>query len=303
MNDVACRARSVPELQKKLMSMFADFESTGEPYRPLPSDIIISPYSKCGTTWLQQIFHTLRTRGDMDFRDISEVVPWIETSPRLGIDLNAPQRAEPRGFKSHLAQDEVPAGARYIVSIRDPRDALVSLYKFMEGWFLEPGAVDIDEFARENYLRGPHRRYWHHLASWWEHRHDDNVLLLSYEGMKKDTGGTIHRVADFAGIPLDDELMEITLKHSSLDFMLEHKDRFDDFLMRGLSERTANLPPNSDSAKVREGEVGSHVSVLGDDVLAEMDEIWRTDIQPLFGFTCYNEMEQALQAELTVSRS
>ena len=51
-----------------------------ESYRPRPSDIVISPYGKCGTTWLQQTFHTLRTGGDMDFDDISRVVPWIETA-------------------------------------------------------------------------------------------------------------------------------------------------------------------------------------------------------------------------------
>ena len=47
--------------------------------------------------------------------------------------------AEPRAFKSHLPWMAVPKGARYIVSLRDPRDALVSMYRFMEGWFFEPG--------------------------------------------------------------------------------------------------------------------------------------------------------------------
>src|SRR6187549_3056244 len=48
-------------------------------FKPRPDDVIITPYGKCGTTWLQQVFHGLRTRGDMDFDDISRVVPWIET--------------------------------------------------------------------------------------------------------------------------------------------------------------------------------------------------------------------------------
>ena len=41
--------------------------------------------------------------------------------------------------------------------------------------------------------------------------------------------------------------------------MLAHKDRFDDAMMRKMSEERCNLPPGSDSAKVREGRVGSHV--------------------------------------------
>ena len=113
----------------------------------LPTDVVISPFGKSGTTWLQQMCHTLRTRGDMDFEDISAVAPWIETSTDLGLDLNAPQKAHPRLFKSHLGADKIPKGGRYINSCRDPKDALYSMYKFMEGWFLEPGAVSLSDTA------------------------------------------------------------------------------------------------------------------------------------------------------------
>ena len=60
----------------------------------------------------------------MDFDDISRVVPWIETARCSIIDLEAPQRAEPRGFKSHLSYAAIPKGARYVVSLRDPKDAI-----------------------------------------------------------------------------------------------------------------------------------------------------------------------------------
>ena len=142
------RARSLAEMDEADARM-GDPDEAGAiaDYRPRPSDIVISPYAKCGTTWLQQMFHTLRTGGDMDFDDISRVVPWIETSRLLAIDLEAPQRAAPRGFKSHLAWDKIPKGARYVVSLRDPKDALVSMYRFMEGWVLEPGAVGVAAFA------------------------------------------------------------------------------------------------------------------------------------------------------------
>lgn len=52
----------------------------GLAFSPTPSDVIISPFGKYGTTWLQQVCHDLRTRGDMDFDDISRVVPWLETA-------------------------------------------------------------------------------------------------------------------------------------------------------------------------------------------------------------------------------
>lgn len=299
MNDTVERRRatSMEELREKMSAMFAGASTGGAPFEPRPTDVIISPFSKCGTTWLQQIFHTLRTRGDTDYDDISRVVPWIETAAELGIDLNAEQRAEPRGYKSHLAYDHVPKGARYIVSIRDPRDALASAYKFMEGWFLEPGTVSLDEFARASFLQRPEKQgYWYHLASWWQHRDDDNVLLLSYEGMKVDPERAIRQIAAFCDISLDAELLRITLYNSSLEFMLAHKDMFDDKLMRELSERAAGLPHGSDSAKVREGIAGGHVHLVGDDVLKEMDEIWRRLIDPQLGYSSYPELEAALRS-------
>jgi hypothetical protein len=267
----------------------------GLAFRPRPTDVIIAPFGKCGTTWLQQIFHTLRTRGDTDYDDISAVVPWIEMAAALGQDLEAEQRAEPRGFKSHLGWDAVPKGGRYIVSIRDPRDALVSMYRFMEGWFIEPGAIPLADFAREGFMRTrPGGSYWSHLASWWAVRHDSAVLLLSYEQMNRDPEAAIRRVAAHCGIALDDELLAITLRNSSLEFMLAHKDKFDDLGMRLLSERNCDLPPGSDSAKVRQGKVGSYREELSESLIAEMDALWTTHITAQFGFSDYAALEAAL---------
>src|SRR3954468_1932302 len=69
-----------------------------------PSDVIIASYAKCGTTWLQQMVHSLRMGGDLDFDDISRVVPWIETAADLGLDLDGAQRGEPRFQESPLVR-------------------------------------------------------------------------------------------------------------------------------------------------------------------------------------------------------
>ena len=291
------RARSLEELGALQGRFFRpdEVEASIKSYRPRPSDVVISPFGKCGTTWLQQTFHTLRTRGDMDFDDISRVVPWIETSAALGIDLEAPQRAEPRGFKSHLAYDAMPKGARYVVSLRDPKDATLSHFRFMEGWFIEPGAVSVADYVAVR-LADRRRDYWHHLLSWWEVRHEPNVLLLSYEHMSAEPEANIRRLAEFCGIPLDDELLALTLERSSLAYMLAHKDRFDDAMMRRLSEERCGLPPGGDSAKVRIGKVGSHRHELPAETAAALDARWREVVTPKLGFPDYASLEAALRA-------
>jgi hypothetical protein len=266
----------------------------GLAFSPRPSDVIISPYGKSGTTWTQQIVHGLRTRGDMDFDDISRVVPWLETSTDLGIDLDAEQKAAPRAFKSHLPYMAVPKGCRYIVPVRNPRDALVSLYRFFENWWFEPGSITVDEFARGRYFkRGEDSAegsdYWTHFSSWWAVRDDPSVLLLAFENMKRDLPGTVKRIAAFLEIPLDDQLEEIVVRQASLDFMLGHKDRFDDKLVRERSEAVCGLPSGSDSAKVRLDDIGSRAPKLSREVLAEMDALWEETIGREHGLASYEE--------------
>jgi hypothetical protein len=271
----------------------------GLAFKARPSDLIITPYAKCGTTWLQQIVHGLRTRGDMDFDDISRVIPWIEFAHAQGLDLDAGQPGPFRAFKSHLAWHEVPKGGRYLVSIRDPKDALVSFFRFMEGWLFETGSIGMAEFAQRRYLDRPEdRTYWYHLTSWWERRHDPDTLLLSYEGMKADLPGTVRRVADFVGIELAPDLERIVIEQASLPFMLEHKDRFDDLLMRQLQERTGMLPPGGDAAKVRSGRVGSHRLELPTEITAELDRRWQERIAEPLGLANYDELRATLEAEL-----
>ncbi len=266
----------------------------------LPTDTVISPFGKSGTTWLQQMCHTLRTRGDMDFDDISAVAPWIEVSTDLGIDLNSIQKAEPRLFKSHLDADKVPAGGRYINACRDPRDALYSMYKFMEGWFLEPGAVSLNEFARGTFIAAAtddtRGNYWSHLKSWWLRRNDPDVLFMAFEHMKGDLPGTISRVAAFMHIELDDELFAITQEHASLAFMKEHGDHFDDRLMRDRSIAVAGLSPDIDSSKVRSGQIGESRQQLSAEITEELDEIWTEKITGELGFTDYASMIAALES-------
>ena len=261
------------------------------------TDVVISPYGKCGTTWLQQMVHSLRTGGDMDFDDISRVVPWIETSPALGLDLDAEQRANPRAFKSHLPWHPMPRGGRYLISVREPARALVSFFRFMVGWFIEPDTVTLDEFSQWFLDRGDGQDYWTHFISWWQRRDDDDVLLIAFELMKEQPRAHVRRVADFIGVDAGDELIDLALQQSSLDFMLEHADKYDDLLMRTMSEVVLGLPPGSESAKVK-AELPKGAFELSADVLARLDQKWAATVEPACGLASYDDALQALRAEV-----
>ena len=100
MNDAPARVTSLEELNAKIELMFVKEEiEEGLKLKLRPTEVVITPFAKCGTTWIQQIVHTLRTRGDTDFDDISRVGSWIETAASLGLNLDAEQKANLRGGK------------------------------------------------------------------------------------------------------------------------------------------------------------------------------------------------------------
>ena len=251
-----------------------------------PTDVVIAPYAKCGTTWMQQTVHTLRTGGDLDFDDISRMIPFIEANDLLKLDLDAEQRAEPRAFKAHLGWDHVPRGGRYIVVFRHPVDAARSSANFLDGMMFERGAVAVDEYIQKLFL--PERSYYRHLRSWWPRCHDDDTLFLGYEQMLEDPESAIRRVSDFIGISLTPELLATTLRHTSREFMLEHGDRFDDRMMRDAGI----MPAGSDAAKVT---VGKSRAPLDPETTALLDQAWSEEITESLGFQSYAD----LRAELT----
>ncbi|WP_280138533.1 sulfotransferase domain-containing protein [Aliiruegeria lutimaris] len=264
----------------------------GLAFQPRATDIIITPFSKCGTTWLQQIAHGLRTRGSMDFEEISNVTPWIEVAFDLGIDLDASQVAEPRVFKSHLSWWDIPKGGRYIVSFRAPSDAFISLYRFFEGFFFEPGTIDLDTFFR---WRNPsaemgERGYWHHLASWWEQRNNPDVLMLCYEDMRADLPETVRRIAAFMDIPLDDELFDCVVRQASRQFMLEHREQFGEAPFRRLMSQRIGLPFEANAYKVTPGVREDPKYQLTAAHQRELEKIWQAQLANQFGLESYEDL-------------
>ena len=298
------RPTSLEEMTKRridtgFQSLWDNSKEHGLNFQPYKTDVIISPFAKCGTTWLQHIVYGLKTHGNMDFDDVSRVVPWIETAQALGLNLQAPQIGAFRAYKSHLSWDDVPKGGRYIVSIRDSKDAVVSLFHFFNNWMFEANSVSIADFARKIYLTDRFQGgYWRHLISWWEHRQNNNVLLLCYEEMKRNTPASVRRIAAFLGITLDETLLSLIVRQSSLDFMLKHGDRFNDLLMRELMVSQGLHPAGGDASKVRRGRVGDYQYELPTDVIKEMDEVWHAEVTPKLGYPSYIALQRALAQEI-----
>jgi hypothetical protein len=108
--------------------------------------------------------------------------------------------------------------------------------------------------------------------------------------MKADLEGTVARVADFIGVRADDELLELANRQSSLEAMTANKSKYDEMLMRALSETAGGLPPGSESSKVRTRQVGGHSVEFSDDLVAEFQTTWDETLGDLFGLADYGAL-------------
>lgn len=260
-------------------------------FKPRDTDVFIATYPKCGTTWLQQIVHGLRSHGDMNFDEITRVVPWLELAHDLGLDIYAEQAGDIRAYKSHMSYDDTPKGGRYISIIRDPKEVLVSFYRFFDGWLFEAGSVSLDAFAKEFFMqREDGKRYWSFIKSFWRQRDRDDVLLLCYEDMKQDLQSAIKTIASFCEIDLNQGLLEIVSRQSGLEFMLSQKEKFDDHLVRDARNNALGLPHGGDTTKVQSKNSAEQENKLSEEIINMLGEIWQQEITPKTGFADYHEM-------------
>ncbi len=160
--------------------------------------------------------------------------------------------------------------AKYIVVTRNPKDCVVSFYHHTKGfpkhYDFEDGDFDVffDLFSRGKVDFGC---YYEMTRSWFDQRHKDNVLLITYENIIAEKGEAIKKIAQFLSEDLlhkleDDngELMEKILLHSSVESM--KKDP-----LRWCSERKEKFTPF-----IRSGKTGEWTRKLSEAQIKTLDE-------------------------------
>jgi hypothetical protein len=66
-----------------------------------------------------------------------------------------------------------------------------------------------------------------HVEGWRKHRHNLNILFLSYEELTRDLEGCIRRISAFCQIKVPEEKLPRIIKRCSFDFMKQHEGKFD----------------------------------------------------------------------------
>ena len=115
-----------------------------------------------------------------DFEDQMGVISLINAHEKLfGIKSeDQKQPASPHIYATHMPYLLVPEGGRRIYCFRDPKDAVVSAYHFMDSILALKGRVALPIFCRV-YLQHVEKQL-NDLMIWYEHRNDKKLLLYNF---------------------------------------------------------------------------------------------------------------------------
>ena len=235
-----------------------------------PDDVFVATYPKSGTTWTQQIVKLIANNGVETGINIDVFAPWHEHMSLEEMDA----MPSPRVFKSHLPYQLMPGGgdpantkAKYIYVIRNPKDVAVSKYNRVLTSTPQqhvPASWNdfFIQFMEGNVTCGP---FYDHFLGWWAHRDAPNILILTYEQMKRNPRTAVTSIASFLGYSLTDEVIDKIVIDSSFDKMKNNEHcnmKYVDFM--SISEGSDFL---------RKGVIGDWRNVFTSEQSAMMDAL------------------------------
>lgn len=181
----------------------------------------------------------------------------------------------PRYVKSHLPWELLPAQMdivrpKIIYIVRNPKDLCVSYYHF---WRLGHNVSgEFDEFC-ELFLSDnvPYGSMWAHMLSFWNRRHQSNILFLRYEDMKRNLPVVIGECARFLeiGRQLTDQEVQQLCNHLQFDRMQRNPAVNLESLLKISEEVTGET-----SVKfIRKGAIGDWKNYMSD-MLSDRFDLW-----------------------------
>ncbi|KAM6406782.1 amine sulfotransferase-like [Pluvialis apricaria] len=203
----------------------AEYVASLEDFEIKDSDIFLATYPKSGTVWTQNILSLIMHEGHRNGTenvDIIERIPWLEYNIEYKDYAKLPS---PRVLATHLPYYLVPKDlrkkkARIIYVARNPKDVMVSYYHFSKFMTTLEEIPDFNLFM-ERFLAGKvlASSWLDHVAGWYSHAEDFNILFLTYEEMKKDLRSAVLKICNFIGKKLSEEEVDSVVRQATFENM------------------------------------------------------------------------------------
>ncbi|XP_033205932.1 sulfotransferase 2 [Bombus vancouverensis nearcticus] len=195
-------------------------------------DVWMISYPRTGSHWAQEMVWCIANNFDYKSAETLFLLrnPLLEASSlmvtgdsvewfsKMGDSVKYVMKMQrPRYVKSHLPFDLLPQQIhqkkpKVIYVARNPKDTCVSFYHYCKKFHNIVGSFEefADLFLDDSIPLTP---FWNHVLKFWAIRDQENVLFLTYEGMKKDQKETIRRTAEFLGKTATEEQIADLCEH------------------------------------------------------------------------------------------
>ena len=81
----------------------------------------------------------------------------------------------------------------------------------------------------------------HHAQTWWDYRHLDNILMVHFSDLLKDTDGQMRRISAFLDIPVNEEIWPTLVEGVSFKSMKANADKMAPAATHGLWKDNSNF--------------------------------------------------------------
>jgi sulfotransferase family protein len=210
-------------------------------------DVVVVGYPKSGTNWLNIVLSRLYDDWETIKRTHEGRVPELSLPCREDVKFDGYGKCiaspPPRLSKTHLQFGHMPIAFREkkigkaIYIRRNPKDVCDSFYNNISHYFAPDWtwANYFDAFMDGHVYFGS---WLDNVFSWHEKGLKDNVLHLTYEGMKRDPRGAIERIVDFIG-PVPPSRIDDVI--TATDFQNMKKSGLDRLYQPGMKRREAKV--------------------------------------------------------------
>ncbi|XP_056418968.1 amine sulfotransferase-like isoform X2 [Hyla sarda] len=236
-------------------------------------DVFLVTYPKSGTVWAQQILSLIFNEGHRNGTEqVVNVnrVPWVEYNVR---NMDYKSRPSPRLFSSHLPYYLMPRGLKHrmgkiLYVCRNPKDVMVSYYHFIRILPHLKFTMDWETFF-EVFLLGRVQgdSWFDHVRGWYTHKEDFNILIVTYEEMKRDLRSVVKKICKFMGVNLDEKAIDTVVKRATFKNMKRDPLANYDFVSNEKLDKTKG-------SFLRKGTVGDWKNIMTVAQSEKIDKIY-----------------------------
>ncbi|MCU0527800.1 MAG: sulfotransferase domain-containing protein [Elainella sp. Prado103] len=182
-------------------------------------DIFLVSFPKSGNTWVRfLIANAIKLhygiQRDVNFFTIQDIIPDVQLNNNIRSSGPFGIAELPRIIKSH--SEYHPKYQRVILIVRNPQDALISYFYYLNSLGIISDDWTLSQFVRSNFGA----KAWNkHAQSWLQTKQGQYIRIFKYEDFLADPVQQLAQVMNLLGLSITSEVLEKAVYLSSFENM------------------------------------------------------------------------------------